>query len=131
MTNPNQAAANAEPGTPAASIAQVIAFIADRATMADLEPLSDACADRETALRAQRALTVEPGQTVKIVDIRPAWMKGLTGTVESIDRASGRKPRAQVRLDARSTNEARWSTTIPEGATSHLVRVPLACLLPQ
>ena len=67
---------------------------------------------------------------VKIVDIKPAWMNGLTGAVESIDHAA-RPPRAVVRLDARSTSEARWSTEVPEGATSHMVRVPLACLAPQ
>jgi hypothetical protein len=125
-TPPTEAPESSVPGT---SIAQVIAFIVDRATLANLEPLHGACTDRDAALRAQRARTIEPGHTVKIVDIKPAWMKGMTGTVQSIDHTT-RKPRAQVRLDARSTDEARWSTTIPEGATSHLVRVPLSCLAP-
>jgi hypothetical protein len=117
---------------PDTSFSAVVTFIANSANLGDIEQLQAAYAARTATLRTQRARAIEVNQPVEIANITPAYLKGMTGTVESIDSSGRKKPRAKVRLDAKSTQTVRlYSSRVPVDATEYTVDVPLTCLMPQ
>lgn len=110
-------------------LTEVLTFIAEKATSADIGRIHDATAARIRALRAIRAAAVQTGQQVVLDGIKPKALAGLRGTVARID---GRY--ADVELDEASTETLRWSRTrvfVPEGVTRYvLTGIPLSCCLP-
>lgn len=110
------------------TLVDAVAFI-NNASKEDLDRLFAAINLRDRALREEQAAAVAVGMTAKIADIKPKYLSGLTGTVESIQGSS-----AAFRLDKASTNRLRWSRTkyfISPDVEEYILRgVPLSCIRP-
>jgi hypothetical protein len=113
------------------SFSNVVAFTANQATLDDLDKIQTTLATRRTTLDKQRANAIQVGQTVTITNTKTAYFRGMTGTVDNINVAGRGKPRAKVRLDAKSTDELRLHTRVPANVTEEIVDLPLVCLIPQ
>jgi len=92
------------PTTAAASLDQVLDYVHGHADERELDTLADALKSRHNALRQRRALAVHTGLGVRLNDLSPKYLNGLTGTVET---ESGN--RVDVRLDKASTTTLRYA----------------------
>lgn len=113
---------------PAPSLTDALTFILTSASNEDISRVIDGIKSRRSILATINAASVAIGEKVKLDGLKPKYLNGLTGTVESI---SGRS--ATVKLDARSTQELRWSGRrthfIEADATEYPVRgLPLSTL---
>ena len=110
----------------------VVRFLADAATLEDLDAVSAVIAERSTALTQERMRSIEVGQRVKALNVKPARYNGLTGTVAQVARDLTLTPNALVDLDEESTRLLRrhGQDLIPADATTYSVRIPLARLFP-
>lgn len=110
-----------------ADITATLQFITLRATDEDLERIFNATKQRRKTLGAARAATVTVGATVTIDGIRPKYLCGLAGEVQSI-----RGAKADILLDEASTKRLRidgWQRFPMTAETArYVVRgVPLQC----
>jgi hypothetical protein len=111
------------------TLSDVLGFIASNATQDDIARIHDAANTRTRTLRTIRAASVDVGSAVKIVNIKPKALAGLTGTVQS---HNGKH--ATVLLDERSTTTLRFSRVKSAGyvaadVTQHpFGGIPLSCL---
>ncbi|MCK2240035.1 MULTISPECIES: hypothetical protein [unclassified Crossiella] len=107
--------------------AELVEYILDRASIEDLNTLS--------AARSLRLDTLAGGlaenDLVMAVDVRPQYLEGLTGIVESVDRTNRT---CIVSLDEDSTNrlrsENRSKHQIPDTTARFRVGLTLASALP-
>ncbi|OLE21160.1 MAG: hypothetical protein AUG49_22730 [Catenulispora sp. 13_1_20CM_3_70_7] len=114
MTNPNLSAARA--------------YILTLAGWTDLETITQAIRDRRTVLNA----SLSPGQPIRLSGLRRCYLKGLTGSIHTIDPAH---ERADIELDEASTRTLRSKSrdqydTSQEHARYILRGVPLAACIP-
>ena len=107
----------------------VIDFITDQASTADMDAIIVALNARQKALQARRAASIRVGMACRLDNISPKYLSGLTGTVHSVTRG-----RAVVTLDEESTATLRnWPTRFyiaPGQATHDLMGVPLSSIFP-
>ncbi|MEX5711949.1 hypothetical protein AB1484_27550 [Parafrankia sp. FMc6] len=117
------------PTTPTLAVATD--FILSHATEQDLNRITETVKQRRTALAAIRSASLTTGTPVRIVNIKPRYLHGLTGTLGPIDGKH-----VTVTLDAESTDRLRFTPSnkrfpVPYEATSYDVPgVPLSCCLP-
>ena len=100
------------------TLSDVLDFVTDEATDADLDRIYAAAKLRNKALRAKIAARVSVGAEVTIEGISPKYFVGLTGVVTRIEGERG-----TVRFDARSTDVLRYKGArryyIPAGTTEY------------
>jgi hypothetical protein len=108
------------------TFADVLTYVATTATADEVKALFAAGNARVKAVRAANAAVVsgllEPGTSVELVNIRPAYLNGLTGTFVRLNDGRG-KQRAIVQLDAASAAKA--GRYAPDGK---LAGVPVSAL---
>lgn len=97
----------------------------------ELDAFFAAIKNRRTALLAQRALTVQIGTKVRLTDLSPRYLNGLTGTVSEF--RSGRKY-VTVMLDEDSTQRLRIEGrrkyhVTPEQTEWPLGGIPTGCCI--
>ncbi|WP_067819901.1 hypothetical protein [Actinomadura kijaniata] len=83
-------------------LSDVIDFILSRAQERDLQAVLDAYKQRYKNLQDLRAAGLQVGDTIAIDNIKPAYLRGLTGTITQI---SGRH--CTLELDEESTDQLR------------------------
>lgn len=108
------------------TFADVLSYVATRATEAEIRQLGTAANAAIKALRAQTAAVVsaqlEPGTRIKLTGVRPQYLNGLTGTFVRMNDGRG-KQRAIIQLDDESR---RWARNYaPDGK---LAGVPVSAL---
>lgn len=116
----------------------VLTYVSTRATRDEVKQLFDAGNARSRVLQtiaaAETASALEPGvSVVRVKDIRPAYLKGLTGKLLTVE-TMGRKQVARLELDRMSSlmysrNKRGgfvMDSTSPE--LSILDGIPLSCL---
>jgi len=113
---------------PAPALSDALNFILTGASNEDLTRVIEAIKSRRSILSTINAASVTVGASVKLDGLSPKYLNGLTGTVSSI---SGRS--ATINLDARSTQDLRWSGRkrffINDGVTEYpLGGIPLSTL---
>jgi hypothetical protein len=112
----------------AATFTEVIEFILGQATEAQLDSLDKVRAQR----RDQLATDLAVGDRVMLADIGRKYLAGLSGTVQTIDRA---KSEFSLLLDEPSTERLRYHgrnnrIMIPNGVKEYLLqRVAIGCAL--
>ncbi|WP_431983823.1 hypothetical protein [Streptomyces qinglanensis] len=107
-----------------------IRFISEQSSEEDLDRIRAAVKRRNGALQEARAALVTTGSTVRIKNIRPKYMSGLTGKVTEI-REGRSATKAVIELDSDSSTAARMSSTrFPLHGPIEIV-VPASCCLPQ
>jgi hypothetical protein len=117
------------PTTPTLAVATD--FILSHATEQDLTRITEAVKQRRAALAAVRTASLTTGTPVRIANISPRYLNGLTGTLGRIDGKH-----ATVILDAESTDRLRFTPSnkrfdVPfDTASFDLPGVPLSCCLP-
>ncbi|ORT98459.1 hypothetical protein UK99_01585 [Frankia casuarinae] len=117
--------------TPTPTLAVATDFILSHATDQDLTRITETVQQRRTALAAIRSASLTTGIPVRIANIKPRYLNGLTGTIRQIDGKH-----AAIILDAESTDRLRFTPSnkrfpVPSEATSFDLRgVPLSCCLP-
>lgn len=103
-----------------AEYARLVTFVVSDAWQDHLEPLDLARKQRIDTLAADMA----EGDEVMLTDVSPKFLLGLTGTVDTIDRAAGT---CRVLLDEESTTRLRWQCSpryvVPEAVIRHPIRV--------
>lgn len=111
------------------TLQDTIAFIVSEANESALDQITSALTERRKALRSVRAAAVAVGAPVRIGEISPKYLSGLTGEVVSTE---GRF--ARILLDEDSTVNLRFATkrttrfTVPwETDRYELGGVPLSC----
>jgi hypothetical protein len=108
----------------------LIRFVLDQADEADLDALGEAARQRRTSLRAITAAAVKEGAPVKIRDIKPKYLNGLTGTVKAIETIRAKRC-AVVTLDRDSTQQLAIASAKYASLINHdsydLTGVPLSC----
>ena len=112
------------------TLQSAIDFVVVHASADDLARLAAAIRRRHAALTATRTATLTTGVTVRLVAIRPEYLRGLTGRIVEIARE-----RATVALDTDSTERLRDADQtrcrVPLDATGFEVPgVPLVCCQP-
>ncbi|MFJ3097891.1 hypothetical protein [Streptomyces hydrogenans] len=127
--------AQAPAALPAITMDHVIAAIRASSDQAAIALLQEAATARLAELTKVERPQIGTGMKVRIVDIRPVVLKGLTGTVQQPNRT---RSRWTVLLDEESTqrlryhpNNTRWN--IPASTTRFLLPgtgVPVGCLQP-
>lgn len=106
-------------------------FILSHASEQDLTHITEAVKQRRVALVAIRTASLTTGTRVRIANIKPLYLDGLTGTICQIDGKH-----ATITLDADSTDRLRFTRSnsqfvVPLVETSFdLPGVPLSCCLP-
>ncbi|MEX5635569.1 hypothetical protein [Parafrankia sp. FMc2] len=105
-------------------------FVLSHSTDDDLTRLAATIKQRRTALASIRTATLTTGATVRIANIKPKFLDGLTGRIVQIDGTH-----ATVALDADSTDRLRHTSQsryiMPTETTSFDLRgIPLTCCLP-
>jgi hypothetical protein len=111
------------------TLADVMEFLATTATQSDVDRIHTAANERTRVLRTVRAAAIDVGVPVKIVNIKPKTLAGLTGKVQSHDGKS-----AVVLLDESSTDILRFSRIraaayVPTEVTEYpFTGIPLTCL---
>ncbi len=106
-------------------------FILSHATEQDLTRITETVKQRRAALAAIRTASLTTGTPVRIANIKPRYLDGLTGTIGQIDGTH-----AMVILDAESTDRLRSTPSnrrfiVPFKETSYdLHGVPLSCCVP-
>lgn len=108
----------------------LVRFVLNQADEADLDALIEAARERRKSLRAITASSVKEGATVKLRDIKPKYLIGLTGTVKAIETIR-RKRCAVVTLDRDSTQKLAISSPSHGWLFNHdsydLTGIPLSC----
>lgn len=89
---------------PAPSLTDALNFILSSASNEDLSRVIDGIKSRRGILQTLNAASVSVGASVKLEGLSPKYLNNLTGIVVSM---SGRS--ATIKLDARSTQDLRWS----------------------
>ncbi|MCX4554210.1 hypothetical protein [Streptomyces sp. NBC_01500] len=110
------------------TLSQVTTFIAAHAQEKDLSRIAEVSKERRKSLAVQAAAAVTPGARVEIVNITPAALKGMCGTVTEISGRYG-----SVLLSERDTEELRWARSrrlnVPSGVKEWTVEgIPLTCM---
>ncbi|MFF3313352.1 hypothetical protein [Streptomyces sp. NPDC002952] len=110
------------------TLPQVTAWIGAEASDDDLSRILAVVKERRRMLAAEAAAKVTRGASVEIVNIKPAVLKGMRGTVSAIE---GRY--ADVKLTPQSTAELRVARStkinVPRGIDEYEVTgIPLTCL---
>lgn len=105
-------------------------FVLSHATDDDLTRLAAAIKQRRPALASIRTATLTTGVAVRIANVKPKYLDGLTGRIAQIDGKH-----ATVALDADSIDRLRYTSqsryVVPTEATSFDLRgIPLTCCLP-
>lgn len=116
---------------PETTLSQVTAFITSHATDEDLARVQSAITVRRQALAAVTAATLHTGSSVRLDGLRPKYLNGLTGEIQSLTGTH-----ATLLLDETSTIQLRYDGvrrwTIPQSTTRYaLSGIPLACCKPQ
>ena len=110
--------------TPA--LIDVLTFIETAATSDDIDAIHSAIKNRLRRLRDAQAAAVKLGDEVRIADISPKYLCGLSGTV-----TAKRGARVTVTLDERSTKMLRFKRPYVGDETNHeLTGVPASCARP-
>jgi hypothetical protein len=116
----------------ALSLVDALTFVANSSSDHELDLIVAAVNARRRALREVRSAAVTIGSVVTIQNLSPAYLNGLTGTVEAHSR--GKRTRVDVRLDEKSTKILRFQGgRFPVGAetTEYLLGgVPITSLIP-
>ncbi|WP_433463920.1 hypothetical protein [Spirillospora sp. CA-128828] len=108
-----------------ADILQYIIAVTDKS---DLDRLAAAIRNRRGDLLSFRAASVKVGSTVRLDNISPKYLAGMTGKVTEID---GRN--CTISLTENSIKDLRYTPrgkNIPPGAREYLIRVPLKTCVP-
>jgi hypothetical protein len=82
----------------ASTVSALADYIRTDATDTDLDTLIDAINARRKYLRASAALALTPGAAIRIENVSPKYLSGLTGTF-----LGAKGNRARIRFDAKST----------------------------
>jgi hypothetical protein len=106
------------------NIREVIEFIYDETDEQDITNIFNACKSRKRVLGQCRAAQVRVDQQVRVVNISPKYLNGLTGKVEFLSGS-----RCDIQLDERS--KARIAITRHGRAGGLLSGVPTSCIVPQ
>lgn len=107
------------------TIEDVFEYIHGHADEAELDSLVEAFKARRKALSAKRALGVKKGSKVALTGLKPKYLNGLSGTVETVSGTH-----ADVRLNEESTRRLRYSGRqfyVPEGENEYVMAVPKVC----
>ncbi|MFB6886721.1 hypothetical protein ACFCY8_38565 [Streptomyces noursei] len=102
-----------------------IDFISLHATQEDLDRVYAAAKQRTRALREARAASVTKDALIRLANVKPKYMDGLTGKV--VDVRHGRSTtKVDIELDPESTNRLRFHrANIPDDVERHkLTNVP-------
>lgn len=94
----------------------------------DLDRLSEAISGRRRDLRKLRAASVKVGSRVRLANIRPKYLAGITGRVTQLDGQN-----CTISLTENSIADLRLTPRgkhIPPDATEHSFRVPLVTCVP-
>ncbi|WP_372412554.1 hypothetical protein [Streptomyces luteireticuli] len=115
------------------TFADAARFLADQASLKDLELLTGALEQRRATLAKERMQSITAGQDVRLDQIKPAELAGLTGTVQHVYRAPRTGGTANVLLDAESTYRLALypKYCLPRDATEFTVTVPLGTVFPR
>ncbi|MFH0246382.1 hypothetical protein ACGRHY_29075 [Streptomyces sp. HK10] len=117
------------PEQPAPTLEAAIGFVSLHASQDDLDRIYAAAKQRTKVLREARAAAVTKGVTVRIDNIKPKYLSGLTGTVTDVSQSRTRTL-VTVELDPESTTTLRMASArpIPDGVERYqLTGVPAAC----
>jgi hypothetical protein len=116
----------------APSMVDALTFVANASSDDELDRVVAAVNARRRTLREVRSAAVTIGSVVKIQNLSPAYLNGLTGTVEAHSR--GKRTRVEVRLDETSTKILRFQGgrfQVSAETTEYLLGgVPITSLLP-
>ncbi|MGW0868261.1 hypothetical protein [Streptomyces sp. NPDC002611] len=118
---------------PTPTLAAAIAFVSLHASQDDLDRIYDAAKKRSKTLRETRAAAVTTGTDIRIDNIRPAYLVGLTGTVTAT-RTARTKTYATIELDEASTDALRATGKqwIPQDVKRYSYDgIPTTCCFPQ
>lgn len=115
------------------TLADVRSYIAQLPSPQDIAPVQEACSQRLLTLDRAARPVIAPGRHIKITDIRPAVLAGLTGTVQEPNKT---RTRWQVLLDEDSTSALRRDPrnikfTVPDDVSRYRIPgkgVPAGCL---
>lgn len=86
----------------------VVEYVLNAATADELDRLTEAAKQRRENLRMMVAASLNVGDKVMIVDIRPAYLKGLTGTIARFETIR-RSNTAVLKLDTASAERLKFS----------------------
>lgn len=108
----------------------VLVYLAQHASLPEIEQAITAATARRTSLRSAVATTLTVGRTVRMDRIATKYLNGLSGEITLVDGKH-----ATVRLDAASTLRLRMARQrrfiVPQDATGFPVSgIPLVCLDP-
>lgn len=105
---------------PTPTLETAVGFITLHASQEDLDRIYAAAKQRAKALRDVRAASVTTGALVRLGNVKPKYMDGLTGKV--VDVRQGRSTtKVDIELDLDSTEIMRVSSNhyIPVGTERH------------
>ncbi|GGX46372.1 hypothetical protein [Streptomyces noursei] len=116
----------------APTLESAIAFISLHATQEDLDRIYATAKQRSKALREARAASVAKGTLVRLGNIKPKYMDGLTGKVVEV-RQGRSTTKVDIELDAESTDRLRMHRdNVPDDVERHrLNNVPASVCHPQ
>ncbi|MFI8459154.1 hypothetical protein [Kitasatospora sp. NPDC085464] len=113
------------------SFEQVITYVTNNSTTADLDRFNAVAERRRKHLRSTREASVTVEQWVRLGGLKDFTLNGLRGTVASIDKRGRGKTVASIRLDAESTIRYRSEHYVATADTEHtLPGIPLTCVYP-
>jgi len=113
------------------TISELVAAIHQIDNEADLTSVFEAYKTRHKTLGAIRASEIKVGMKVKIINIKPKYLVGLTGVVVEPTAFEPKGNSVTVILDPASTDQYRYTSKrfIPESETEHrLAGIPKQCL---
>ena len=94
------------------ALSYVLSFIAEHAGNGELDSIVDAARARRRALADLAGAQITVGVSVRLGNLRPAYLNGLTGTVtERTTPRRGAKPRCTIRLDPESVRRLAFADT--------------------
>lgn len=110
------------------AFSDVLTYVATQASRAEVEQLFDAGNARIKVLQTVRAgetlAQLVPGESrVRITDIRPKYLSGITGTFLHFDSGRGGKQVCVIKADAQFASLARRSSYSDE-----IRGIPASCL---
>lgn len=113
-------------------INDVIAYIHHEANEHDITGIVEAMKLRRKMINAERASTINIGDTVRLDGLSPKALNGTRGEVTSIN---AQRTRTDIELDQPSCvklalSRTRFARVVSIGATSYLLRgVPISCCI--
>jgi hypothetical protein len=117
------------------TFSDAVRYIADRATLDDLELFSAAAKEGRARIAQERMDALREGQEVRLDRFQDKQLNDLTGTIHSIDRTSPLRAVAVVVIDSESLwvlqGHHKYASRIPQGATTYSFTAPLACVFPR